>query len=140
MVDMKYLNRRNAIKVFGLASLATLSPAAGSAFSMNKTGAPSRKLAYNIYGTVEEMKLDSSLKEGGLVRIIGYYTPGDVSKPELTDKAGFIQINKAVHYSHINTRLGNDILGYYKNKGIKLSAGFIAMLKTHHELEPTNEY
>ena len=136
MVEMKYLNRRNAIKVFGLASLATLSPAAGSAFSMNKPSTPSRKLAYNIYGTVEEMKLDSSLKEGGLVRIIGYYTSGDVSKPELIDRVGFIQINKAVHYGHINT----DILRYYKNKGINLSAGFIAMLKTHHELEPTNEY
>jgi hypothetical protein len=60
---------------------------------------------------------------------------GNISKPELVDRLGFIQINKAMQYNHINTRLGNDILSYLKSKGVKISAGFIDMLKSHHELE-----
>ena len=59
------------------------------------------------------------------------------ARPDLVDKVGFLQINKAVHYNHINTRLGNDILNYYKSKGIKISPAFISMLKAHHELEPS---
>lgn len=59
----------------------------------------------------------------------------DVAHPELTDKVGFILMNKSVKYNHINTRLGNDILTYYTKKGIKLTPGFIAMLKSYSEME-----
>jgi hypothetical protein len=59
------------------------------------------------------------------------------ARPDLVDKLGFLKINKAVHYNHINTRLGTDILSYYKSKGIQLSPRFISMLKSHHELEPS---
>lgn len=59
----------------------------------------------------------------------------NTARPDLTDLLGFIKINREVHFNHINTRLGNDILNYYKGKGVKLSRGFIAMIKSHHELE-----
>ena len=47
----------------------------------------------------------------------------------------FMVVNKSVLYNHINSRLGNDVLKYYKSKGIKLSQEFIAMLKNHSDLE-----
>jgi len=47
----------------------------------------------------------------------------------------FIEINKFVKYNHVNTRLGQDVLTWCKNKGITLSADFINQLKSHHELE-----
>jgi hypothetical protein len=59
----------------------------------------------------------------------------DVPRPELSDKLGFIQLNKSVHYNHVNTRLGNDILNYCKSKGLKISPAFVRMLKSHHDLE-----
>ena len=59
----------------------------------------------------------------------------NTTRADLTDRLGFIKINKEVHFNHINTRLGSDILNYYKGKGIRLSASFIAMIKSHHELE-----
>ena len=59
----------------------------------------------------------------------------NAARPDLTDRLGFIRINKEVHFNHINTRLGNDILNYNKGKGVRLSGSFIAMLKSHHELE-----
>jgi len=59
----------------------------------------------------------------------------NTARPDLTDRLGFIRINKEVHFNHINTRLGSDILNYYKGRGIKLSRSFIAMIKSHHELE-----
>ncbi|MEX1238254.1 MAG: hypothetical protein WEB30_01000 [Cyclobacteriaceae bacterium] len=59
----------------------------------------------------------------------------NTARPDLTDLLGFIRINKEVHFNHINTRLGSDILNYYKGKGVKLSRSFIAMIKSHHELE-----
>ena len=58
------------------------------------------------------------------------------ARPDLTDLSGFIRINKEVHFNHINTRLGNEIMSYYKGKGVTLSQKFIAMIKSHHELEP----
>lgn len=65
------------------------------------------------------------------------YAPrsGDTAHPELADQVGFIHINKSVKYNHINTRLGNDILNYCKHQGIKLTPDFIAMLKSHSEME-----
>lgn len=59
-------------------------------------------------------------------------------RPELIDQIGFMKINKSLQYSHINTRLGNDILRHLKAKGVKLSPVFIGMLKAHHELESSN--
>ncbi|MBC7759252.1 MAG: hypothetical protein H7069_10370, partial [Phormidesmis sp. FL-bin-119] len=58
-------------------------------------------------------------------------------RPELIDKLGFILVNKAVYYNHLNTRLGNDILSFHKSKGIKFNDRFISMLKAHHEMEAT---
>nr|WP_121273239.1 hypothetical protein [Pedobacter schmidteae] len=60
------------------------------------------------------------------------------SMPELFDRYGFVQFNKTVRYYHLNTRLGNDVLNYHKAKGTALKAGFIAMLKSHHQLEAEN--
>lgn len=52
------------------------------------------------------------------------------------DRNGFVQINRTVRFNHLNTRLGNDIIQSYKTGKINLSAQFIDMLKSHHELEP----
>ena len=57
------------------------------------------------------------------------------ARPELIDKLSFIQLNKAVYYNHLNTRLGNDIVNYQKTKGLKFNERFISMLKAHHEME-----
>jgi hypothetical protein len=56
-------------------------------------------------------------------------------KPELTDLNGFVHINKLVRYNHLNTRLGNDVINYYKSKGIVFNKQFISMLKSHHQME-----
>lgn len=61
---------------------------------------------------------------------------GTKARPDLLDRIGFLQLNKAVYYNHINTRLGNDILNHYKARGVRIAPAFIAMLKAHHELEP----
>ncbi len=58
-----------------------------------------------------------------------------VSQPDAIDKTGFMQVNKSLQYSHINTRLGNDILNYYRDTKIKITPAFISMLKSRHELE-----
>ena len=60
------------------------------------------------------------------------------SKPELTDRYGFIQLNKTVRYNHLNTQLGNEILSHYKTRGLVFKAQFINMLKCHHQLEAEN--
>jgi hypothetical protein len=57
------------------------------------------------------------------------------SRPELADDYGFLQLNKRVRFNHLNTRLGNDIINYFKAKNIAFKLPFIAMLKNHHELE-----
>ncbi len=61
-----------------------------------------------------------------------------VYKPEQTDLVGFIKINKTVRYNHLNTQLGNEVLKYYKGKGIPFHKQFISMLKSHHQLESEN--
>jgi hypothetical protein len=59
----------------------------------------------------------------------------NVSRPDLVDRLGFLVLNKAVSYNHVNTRLGRDILSYCRSRGITLTPAFIGMLKSHHELE-----
>lgn len=54
---------------------------------------------------------------------------------EAIHATGFLKLNTQVRFNHSNTRLGNDILRYCKAEGIKLEPKFIAMLKSHHELE-----
>jgi hypothetical protein len=65
------------------------------------------------------------------------YAPrlNNVVRPDLVDRIGFIQLNKAVHYCHLNSRLGNDIINFQKRRGIKFNERFITMLKVHHEME-----
>jgi len=47
----------------------------------------------------------------------------------------FLNLNRSVSFNHLNSRLGKDVLLYLNAQEIKLSAGFIALLKNHHELE-----
>lgn len=54
---------------------------------------------------------------------------------ELIDRYGFVALNKAVRHYHLNTKLGNDVLRYLKEKKLNLLPQFIEMLKTHHALE-----
>jgi hypothetical protein len=60
------------------------------------------------------------------------------ANPESVDRYGFISLNKSLRHYHLNTKLGNDILRYIKEKNIKLLPQFIAMLKAHHALEEEN--
>ncbi len=59
-------------------------------------------------------------------------------KPELIDKLDFVQPNTRVRYCQLNTTFGNDLLKYFEEKEIALQPAFIAMLKSHHALEPEN--
>lgn len=59
----------------------------------------------------------------------------DKAASDSLNKIGFLKLNKQVRFNHSNTRLGNDIIQYCKAQGIKLEPRFIAMLKSHHELE-----
>lgn len=47
---------------------------------------------------------------------------------DLVGHIGFLEINKALQYSHLNTALGNDILGHLKSNGIELLPEFIQKL------------
>lgn len=58
------------------------------------------------------------------------------NRPELFHLLDFIEINKKLRYNHLNTRLGIDVLNYYKSKSIVLNLKFINMLQSRHELEP----
>lgn len=58
--------------------------------------------------------------------------------PDLLHLVDVLRLNKTVKYNHVNTRLGNDILCYCRNEGIELLPAFVNMLKSHHELEPTD--
>ena len=60
---------------------------------------------------------------------------GDKLKPEFFDRLDFVQLNRKVRHNHTGTQLGNDVLKYCRDKNIKLSQNFIAMLKSHHALE-----
>jgi|GEM_PF-437957 len=60
---------------------------------------------------------------------------GDKLNAEFFDRLGIVQLNKIVRHNHSNTQLGNEVLKYCREKNIKLSQNFIAMLKSHHTLE-----
>ncbi len=57
------------------------------------------------------------------------------SRPDLLHLVDAVRLNITVKYSHVNTRLGNDMLHYCKKEGIALQPAFVTMLKNHHELE-----
>lgn len=48
---------------------------------------------------------------------------------------GFMEVNNKLQCNHLGTRLGKDILAYFKNKGVKLTPEFLGMLKAHYDLE-----
>lgn len=58
------------------------------------------------------------------------------SEPDDFDRIDFVQMNKIVRYFHANTTLSNEMLRDLKDKKQMLEPGFIAMLKSHHALEP----
>jgi len=64
---------------------------------------------------------------------------GGSAKPEWADRYMFREFNKSVRYYHSNTALSNDILSDLKQRGIVLLKRFIAMLTSHHGLEPSEE-
>ena len=53
--------------------------------------------------------------------------------PELVNRIGFLEINKAVRHYHLNTALGNEVVSHFKNKGAALSTDFVAKLRCHYE-------
>lgn len=62
-------------------------------------------------------------------------TVDQVSRPDLANALGFLELNRSVSYNHVNTRLGQDILSHCRRIGLRLSPAFIRMLQSHHELE-----
>ena len=83
--------------------------------------------------------LDSLLESLGVSddsRVVVYApTVDNVSRPDLTNALGFLELNRSVSYNHVNTRLGQDILSHCRRIGLRLSPAFIRMLQSHHELE-----
>ena len=53
--------------------------------------------------------------------------------PQMVDRIGFLEINKSVRHFHLNTALANEILDYFRGKGVVLSEEFIAKLKSHYD-------
>ncbi|TZF81451.1 hypothetical protein FW774_17980 [Pedobacter sp. BS3] len=70
-----FFNRRKALKVLGITSL-SVTPAAAFSERTNVL-VHTDKVVYKLYHTVNELKQDISLREGTLVRTLGYYTVGD---------------------------------------------------------------
>ncbi len=56
--------------------------------------------------------------------------------PDQVKRIDFVQPNQRVRHAHLNTTLGNDLLKHFKDQKVLLSPAFIAMLKSHHPLEP----
>lgn len=54
------------------------------------------------------------------------------ARPELIDRTGIVEIDKAVQHAHLNTALGNDLVNHFKT----FDPNFIAQLKARHALEP----
>ncbi len=52
--------------------------------------------------------------------------------PEMVNRIGFLEINKSVRHYHLNTALGNEVVGYLESAGKGLSAEFVAELRCHH--------
>jgi hypothetical protein len=55
--------------------------------------------------------------------------------PAQLERIAFLSINQSLRHNHTGTRLGNDVLSYLSEKGIRIRKEFIAKLKSHHELE-----
>lgn len=59
-----------------------------------------------------------------------------VWRPDLFHNISFIELNKKVKFNHSNTILGRETIDYFKKNKIPFLPKFIAMLKSHHEMEP----
>ncbi|WP_176706428.1 hypothetical protein [Paenibacillus hemerocallicola] len=53
-------------------------------------------------------------------------------RPDLVDRYGFIQVNRALRGNHLNTQLSAPLVSYLANAGTPLSPEFVAMMKSHH--------
>lgn len=110
-VSKNSLNRRNAIKAFSLASIASLSGGIASASIPDEnSNFPLKKLVCNDYATVQQLKMDQTLKAGNIARTYGYYTVGDgggaeyiISEGKIQDLTGTIIITNDLYASIINS-------------------------------------
>jgi hypothetical protein len=97
------------------------------------------KFEADVAGSVVQFYMLGTTLGTSFVNCVVYAPKVDnAARPDLTDLSGFIKINKEIRFNHINTRLGNDIQNYYEGRGIALSKRFIAMIRSHHELEPAS--
>lgn len=102
-----YLNRRKILKAFGLTAL---SGTAVSAFSMDRSKTVDGKsITQHIYASVNDMKQDTMLKDGVLVRTAGYYTIGDggdaeymISRNKPEEEIGVILLNNKLYAVLVN--------------------------------------
>ncbi|MBA2118024.1 hypothetical protein [Bremerella alba] len=58
------------------------------------------------------------------------------SAPTAFDRVGFVRVNRTVRYHQLNTALSNNMLKFLQKQKQPLKPAFIAMLKSHHALEP----
>jgi hypothetical protein len=57
-------------------------------------------------------------------------------RPDLVGRYGFIDINQSLKFSHLNTRLSQELIKEWSQAAKRLEPEFVEMLKSHHELEP----
>lgn len=60
---------------------------------------------------------------------------GGVSRPDLFNGSGIIEINKMVRYNHLNSRISNIVREYCDSHGVIFNEKFISMLTAHNEME-----
>lgn len=61
-----------------------------------------------------------------------------VSRPDALSRYAFIAINESLRYTHIQTRLSQELLDALTTAGSAVEPEFLAMLKSHHEAEPAD--
>ena len=61
-----------------------------------------------------------------------------VTDPAVFDRFEFVQLNRLVRYHQTNTSLSRGMLKFLREKKQTLKPAFIAMLKSHHALEPSD--
>ncbi len=83
----------------------------------------------------EQIQLDMRASLGAFMSNTIIYSPrlNGEYRPDLLGQYSFIKLNGALHGNHVNSRLGPDILGYVKQKGMKLTPAFLQKLSLHTE-------
>lgn len=55
-----------------------------------------------------------------------------VPRPDLLHRYGFLNVNRTLHGSHLNTQLSAPLIAYLTNAGTPVTPEYVAMLKSRH--------